>query len=48
MLDPFLWIAAGLNWLAGRVILIIKLAFLVVFVKLMVMSLVTEWWLWMS
>ena len=48
MLDPFLILAGVLNWISTRLIVIIKLAFLAIFVKLMVISLVTEWWLWMS
>jgi hypothetical protein len=46
MLDPFVWVAAILNRLADVVIIAAKLAFLALFVKLMLVSLFTEFWLW--
>jgi hypothetical protein len=46
MLDPFIWIAAILNRLSGWLIVAIKLAFLAIFVKLMVISIFTDFWLW--
>jgi hypothetical protein len=46
MLDPFVWVAAILDKLGSGLILTIKLAFLALFVKLMLVSMFTEFWLW--
>jgi hypothetical protein len=46
MYDPFIWIAAILHRLGGWLILAAKLAFLALFVKIMLTSMATEWWLW--